>query len=95
MAYRLSRKAEEDLTALFITGAQQFGLAQAEHYFTKLEQTLAHLARFPRVARERAEINPPVRVHPHQSHLVIYLIEGADILILRIRHAHEDWEADG
>ncbi|WP_417496630.1 type II toxin-antitoxin system RelE/ParE family toxin [Maricaulis sp.] len=48
-----------------------------------------------RAARERVEIAPPVRCHPHGSHLIIYVIDADDdVLVLRIRHAHENWAGD-
>jgi toxin ParE1/3/4 len=94
MGYRLSRKAEDDLIAIYRTGIDEFGLAQAERYFAGLEQAFALLAVYPRAARERREISPPVRAHPHKSHLIVYIVEGDDVLILRIRHAREDWMAD-
>jgi len=92
VAYRLSRKAEDDLIQLFVTGARDFGIAQAEAYFAGLETTFAFLSDHPRAARERAEITPPIRVHPHKAHLIVYAIRGDDILILRVRHGREDWD---
>lgn len=91
MGYRLTRKAEDDLIAIYRTGAEEFGVGQAERYFAALEEAFGFLAAYPRAARERREINPPVRAHLHKSHLIVYLIQGDDILILRVRHAREDW----
>jgi toxin ParE1/3/4 len=91
MAYRLSRKAEDDLVALYLIGAQTFGSAQAERYFAQLQEAFEFIARFPKAARERTEIDPPVRVLPHKAHLIIYLIQEHDVLILRVRHGSEDW----
>jgi toxin ParE1/3/4 len=45
------------------------------------------------VARERSEMNPPARVHPVKSHIVVYLIDDKGPLILRIRHGAEDWQS--
>ncbi len=46
----------------------------------------------PQMARERHEISPPVRVHPFKAHLIVYtVLETGDVLIIRIRHSHEDW----
>ena len=43
------------------------------------------------MARERTEISPPVRIHPSGSHVIVYLIEEAEnILIVRVRHGRED-----
>ncbi|PBB64827.1 plasmid stabilization protein ParE [Mesorhizobium sp. WSM4312] len=38
---------------------------------------------------------PPMRIHPFKAHLVVYRIEAdGHILIVRIRHGHEDWSGD-
>ncbi|HVY33313.1 MAG TPA: type II toxin-antitoxin system RelE/ParE family toxin [Caulobacteraceae bacterium] len=92
MGYRLSRKAEDDLIALYLVGAQTFGPAQAERYFAQLQDAFDFIAQFPKAAGERTEIDPPVRILPHKAHLIVYLIEDRDdVLILRIRHGSEDW----
>jgi toxin ParE1/3/4 len=50
------------------------------------------IAANPRMARERLELSPPMRIYPSKAHLIIYRIEeGGDILIVRVRHGHEDW----
>ena len=93
MAYRLTEKAEEDVLRVFMQGVHLFGLSQAEHYHQELERLFALIAANPLVARERPEISPPVRIHPHKAHLVVYLAdENGDVLIVRVRHGHEDWE---
>lgn len=92
MGHRLTRKAAEDILAIFTAGVRQFGLAQAEKYHAGLEQAFLLLADNPELARNRQEISPPVRVYPYGSHLIIYLVEeNRDILIVRVRHGHEDW----
>lgn len=92
MAYRLTRKAAEDVSEIYSFGAEQFGVDQADFYHTLLQHTLEFLARNPLATRERLELSPPVRIHPVQSHLVIYEVEtDGSILIIRVRHGHEDW----
>lgn len=91
MTYRLSRKAEEDILQIYLTGAAEFGEDQAERYHAGLEQAFAFLADFPRAAPERLELNPPSRVHPYKSHINLYRIDGSDILVQRVRHGREDW----
>jgi len=36
--------------------------------------------------RKRSEFSPPVRIHHHIRHLVVYLIEDAHITIVRVLH---------
>ena len=93
MAYILSRKAEEDIIGVFLSGVTLFGLEQAEHYHGQLEGCFRFLADNPKAARERIEISPPVRIHPIGSHIVIYrIVDADDVFIIRVRHAHEDWQ---
>jgi toxin ParE1/3/4 len=93
--YTLSRKAEEDIIAIFVYGAAEFGLQQAEHYHDLLENTFQFLAENPEAARERLEISPPVRIHPIESHVVIYSVEDdGNVFIVRVRHGREDWRRD-
>jgi toxin ParE1/3/4 len=93
--YTLSRKAEEDVIAIFMYGVAEFGIQQAERYHDLLERTFQFLAQNPEAARERVEITPPVRIHPIESHIVIYTVdESDDIFIVRIRHGREDWSRD-
>lgn len=95
MSYRLSRKAEDDLIDIYIEGVARFGVRQADLYHSEIGKMFDLLAENPRMARERFEITPFVRVHPFQSHLIVYLIENNDdVFIIRIRHAHEDWQGN-
>ena len=92
MKYRLSVLAEEDIIDIFMRGVEEFGVEQAKRYHQQLADTFVFLQENPLAARERVEIVPPVRVHPVGSHLVLYQdIGNAEIYILRVRHAHEDW----
>jgi len=91
MSYRLSKSADDDIVHLYAVGVAQFGLAQADQYHDALFDMFALLASNPKMARERSELSTRPRVHRFQSHLIIYQIEGDDILIIRIRHGREDW----
>ncbi|WP_240621394.1 type II toxin-antitoxin system RelE/ParE family toxin [Caulobacter zeae] len=94
MAYRLSRRARDDLVDIYIEGVRAFGRQQAERYHAGLEEVFGLLEAFPRAAPERSEITPPVRIHPYKSHVIVYVVDGSDVRVLRIRHAQEDWSAD-
>lgn len=91
MAYRLSRKAEEDIFQLYVAGAEMFGVDQAERYHEGLERAFELLSEFPFAAPERAELERGSRVLPYRSHIILYRLDGPDIFIQRVRHASEDW----
>ena len=92
MGYRLTAKAAQDIGKIYLNGVRQFGPRQADEYHALLERSFRFLARNPLAARERPEFSPPVRIHPVQSHIVIYRVEvDGDVLVIRVRHGHEDW----
>jgi toxin ParE1/3/4 len=90
--YRLTRAAADDIAAIFVEGLTLFGLDQADRYHDGLERAFGFLANYPRAARARQEINPPVRAYPYKSHIIVYeVVEDGIVLILRVRHGREDW----
>ncbi len=92
MKYVLSRKAEDDLVGIFLDGIQNFGIAKANEYHSKLEASFEFLADNPLAAPERRELLPAVRIHPVGVHLVIYRLESSErLFIIRVRHSREDW----
>ncbi|MFK0166995.1 type II toxin-antitoxin system RelE/ParE family toxin [Rhizobium sp. NPDC090279] len=95
MRFSLSVEAEEDVIAIAEQGARMFGPSQARRYHDDLFAAFDLIAANPRMAREREEISPPVRIHPFKAHLVVYRIEeNGTIFVIRIRHGHEDWASD-
>lgn len=95
MSYRLTRRAAADVIAIHCHGAARFGTAQADAYHDRLERAFALLAIHPYLARERTELVPPVRVHPVGAHVIVYRVEAdGAVLIVRVRHGHEDWQSD-
>ncbi len=44
------------------------------------------------MARERQAFDPPVRLHPYGAHMIVYLENGAGILVIRTLHGRQDWE---
>ncbi|WP_111561423.1 type II toxin-antitoxin system RelE/ParE family toxin [Rhizobium sp.] len=94
MGYRLSRQAAHDLRTIHATGLRLFGKAQADSYHRHLGDIFEILADNPKLARLRKEITPPVRIHPCGAHLIVYHELGdGGILIIRVRHGHENWQA--
>jgi toxin ParE1/3/4 len=92
MSYRLTNEAADDLANLLEQGIEHFGVDAALAYYSKLFQMFDLIVSFPEIARERTELSPSVRVHPFGSHLIVYIIDSSsDVLIVRVRHAHEDW----
>ena len=95
MGFRLSLAAEEDIVAIAEQGIRLFGSVQAQQYHEELFAILDLIAANPRIARERPELSPPLRIHPFKAHLIVYQIDAnGDVFVVRVRHGHEDWIQD-
>lgn len=92
MGYRLTRSAEKDVFDAYMRGAAAFGVDQAEHYHQGLIATFRLLADNPRLARERQEFKPPVRLHPYGAHMIVYILKKDGILVVRVLHGRQEWE---
>lgn len=93
-SYRLSNAADADLVAIFLRSLDDFGIRQAERYRDELKAQFERLGEFPDLARLRTEYEPALRVATHKAHVIIYEVDGGDIVIVRVRHGREDWRTD-
>lgn len=53
--------------------------------------TLEFLGDFPFAAPERPELMIASRGHPYRRHIIVYRLDGPDILVQRVRQTSEDW----
>lgn len=92
MTYRTTEAADRDIAGIYADGVEAFGERQAERYHDGLFDVFDILAGNPRLARERSEFAPPVRIHPYGSHLVVYTLDDGGVLIVRVLHGRSEWE---
>ena len=92
-SYRLAPAAQRDLEDIWDYTAAQWSAAQAETYLRGLQSVLDTIVAQPQIARERREFDPPVRLHPYQSHLIIYREAGEYLDVLRVVHRRRHWSA--
>lgn len=90
--FKLYPAAESDLEAIWCYSAEHWGPAQANAYIDSLITCCALLSENPMSAHERTEFTPPVRIHLHRQHLIVFQAtsNGADI----IRFLHESMDID-
>ena len=91
--YRLSPAAQSDLSGIWDYTAEMWSPDQANAYLRGLGEKLEALCSHPEIARERTEIDPPVRLHPYRSHLIIYRIADDHLAIIRVVHNRQHWQA--
>lgn len=71
--------------------AETWSIVQADRYIDELVQVFETIAGMPTLARERSEFTPPVGIHVHQSHLIVYTIGEDHVAVLRVLGGRQDW----
>ncbi|MEO1138387.1 MAG: type II toxin-antitoxin system RelE/ParE family toxin [Pseudomonadota bacterium] len=90
-AITLRQRAIADIDDIWDYTVTTHGAAQAVNYLSGLEAAFGLLAEFPEIARARTEFTPPVRIHPHQQHLILYQNDEVKIDIIRVVHRRANW----
>ena len=85
-------QAEQDLLEIWLYTFKAWGEQQADDYLDELDTAMQLLAEQPLMCRERLEFTPPVRIHRHAHHLVIYLASDDGINVVRVLHESMDVE---
>jgi toxin ParE1/3/4 len=91
MRLRRSPDADSDIDDIYLHGAKQFGVPEADRYIDGVADAFEMIAQFPMMAMERDEIQPPVRVYRYRSHLIVYRIMNDEVYVTRILHYSMDW----
>jgi toxin ParE1/3/4 len=84
MKIRFTARADTDIVESYLYGYSNFGRDQAERYERDLRQVIDVIAENPRIASERSEYDPPVRIHHHARHYIINLVHENEILVVRV-----------
>ena len=83
--------AQADLRVIWDHTAGHWGQSKAEEYLLGMGRLFTLLADHPEIARERRDFRPPIRLHPFQSHLVIFTASDAALEIIRVVHNRSNW----
>jgi toxin ParE1/3/4 len=89
--FKLTPQAVADIEDIWRYTTSTWNLEQADTYVDEITHTLNVISQTPFIARERREFSPPVRIHPHKQHLIIYTIAHDHIAIIRILGTRQDW----
>ena len=90
LSYRVSQRAKEDLRQIGLYTQREWGKVQRRKYLSNLNNKFSFLSENPLITSERQEFFPVVRIHQHESHLIIYVIDDLGITILRVLHQIAD-----
>ena len=87
---RLGPRVRADLARIYRHSEDRGGRQQADRYTREIEAVLGLIFDNPGMTRLRTEFDPPIRVHPHGAHVILYH-DGPPVRLLRILHHRQGW----
>jgi toxin ParE1/3/4 len=91
MAHRLAPQVESDLDEIWYFVASESGNPEiANRLVDSLTRRFLLLAAYPYVGRVRNDLRPGLRGFPVGQYVILYRIEGNDVLILHVLHSRRD-----
>lgn len=85
-SHRVSRKAQNDILDIGRHTEKVWGREQRRQYLADLDEKFELIAKNPRLGIERNDFVPPVRIHHHGRHLIVYVFDESGVLIVRVLH---------
>ncbi len=95
MAHRLAPEVETELDDIWYYIARESGNVEvADRLMDSITDRFFLLARHPNIGRRRdQDLRPGLRSFPVGDYVIIYRIEGDDVMILHVTHGRRDIEA--
>ena len=87
---RLSQLAAADLEEIAEFTIEQFGIEQSRRYRDGLKTCFDQLADNPKLGRKAEQLMRGLQRFEHQSHVVFYMNETENLLIVRVLHSSMD-----
>ena len=90
MGHRLAPQAKSDLDEIWFYIASKGSPENADRLVDSLTKRFFLLGMRPRAGRRRDDLRAGVRAFPVSDYLVLYRIEGDDVVIQRVVHGNRD-----
>jgi len=90
--YKVSGKAEIDLSKMYEYGIEIFGLKQAQTYLLGMHSVFQILSKNPSLGRDASEFVLSLKRFSYKSHTIFYLVTDIDILIVRVLNQSMDYK---
>jgi toxin ParE1/3/4 len=91
MAHRVSTRAERDLKSIAYYIATESGSVDiAEGQIDAITERFELLASHPEIGRARDDLGAGRRTFPVENYVILYRVQGADVLIPRVAHSRRD-----
>jgi toxin ParE1/3/4 len=85
----LTERAREDARNIQLYTLEQWGNEQAAAYDEAIAAALERLRIHPRIGKARDDLRPGLRSYAVEKHLILYRIEGDELVVQRIVHSRQ------
>ena len=94
MAHRLSPQAQADIDDIaYYIFVESGSLETADRLIESIYGRFVLLGTYQHAGRQRDDLLPGLRVFPVGDYVLLYRVEGDDVLIVRVVRASRDLEA--
>ena len=94
MAHRLSPRAQADIDEIaYYVAVESGSLETADRFLESIYSRFLMLGEYPQAGRRRDDLRPGVRSFPSGQYIVLYRVEGNDVLIQRVVRGSRDLAA--
>lgn len=90
--YKLSIRADTDLTDMYEYGISEFGFLKAKMYFDEMQEVVDLLAINSELGRDASEFMPMLKRFSFRAHTIFYLEIATGIFIIRVLGQRVDYE---
>ncbi|MBL4775346.1 MAG: type II toxin-antitoxin system RelE/ParE family toxin [Mariprofundus sp.] len=88
--FKLTPDAKASLMQIAGYTQQKWGIRQRKTYLKMIDDCFHTLSARPRLGKIRPEIHHALRSHPAGKHIVFYIIDQHDIVIVHVLHQGMD-----
>jgi toxin ParE1/3/4 len=92
MTIHISPKAQADLDDIWSYTELKWNTTQAESYVRQIAEAFEVIAAEPRRGRDCGDIRPGYRKYLVGSHVIFFRVTAAYVEVVRILHAHMDFD---
>ena len=85
-----TEKAQADLQAIIDYSLERWGAPLTMRYIDRVEARVEWLAENPSVGLPRDELLAGVKSFPEGQHLIYYMTDAAQLIVLRVKHQSAD-----
>ena len=90
MHVEISPAAADDLDDIWLYGAGEWGIKQANQYQAQLLDRVSFLAEHPALGKDRDEIKLGYKSYAEGAHLVFFQLDHSVLRVLRVLHQRMD-----